>query len=59
MRRLIAVLGIVISIGAIYLALRDVDLGRAWAAFGQIQPGIFVLGLIPWTVAIGSRKGSA
>src|SRR3954469_9112448 len=55
MKKLIAVLGILISIGALYWAVRDIDLARAWAAFGEIQPGIFALGLIPWVVAIGSK----
>src|SRR5690348_12189793 len=55
MKELIAVLGILISVGALYLALRDIDLAQAWAAFGRIQPGVFALGLIPRTVAIGSK----
>ena len=36
-------------------ALRDIDLAQAWAAFGHIQPGIFLIGLVPWLVAIGSK----
>src|SRR4051794_33152847 len=55
MKKLIAVLGILISIGALYWAVRDIHLAQAWAAFGQIQPGLFALALIPWRITIGSK----
>ena len=53
MKKLIAVLGILISLAALYWAVQGIDFGQVWAAFGHIQPGIFALGLIPWVIAIG------
>ncbi len=55
MKKLIAVLGILISLAALYWAVQGIDFGQVWAAFGHIQPGIFALGLIPWVIAIGSK----
>src|SRR6476469_5111750 len=55
MKKLIAVLGILISLGALYFALKDIDFGQVGAAFGRINPLYFVLGIAPWLVAIGSK----
>jgi glycosyltransferase 2 family protein len=55
MKKLIAVLGILISLGALYWALKDIDFGQVGAAFGRINPLYFALGLAPWLVAIGSK----
>ncbi|MGI8589078.1 MAG: lysylphosphatidylglycerol synthase transmembrane domain-containing protein [Chloroflexia bacterium] len=55
MKRLIVAIGILISIGALYLALKDINFADLLAAFGRINPALFALGSIPWAVAIGSK----
>ena len=55
MKKLIAALGIGISLVALYLALRDIHFDQVAAAFGHINPAIFALALLPWLVAIGSK----
>ncbi len=55
MKKLIAVVGILISLGALYWALKDINFEQVTAAFAHINPAIFALGLVPWVVAIGSK----
>jgi len=55
MKKLIAVVGILISLGALYWALKDINFEQVAAAFAHINPAIFALGLVPWVVAIGSK----
>ncbi len=55
MKKLIAALGIGISLVALYLALRDIHFDQVAAAFGHINPAIFALAVLPWLVAIGSK----
>ena len=55
MKKLIAALGIGISLVALYLALRDIHFDQVAAAFGRINPAIFALAVLPWLVAIASK----
>ena len=55
MKKLIAVAGILISLGALYWALQDIHLDLVWQALGHIDPRIFALGLVPWVLAIASK----
>ncbi len=55
MKKLIAVVGIGISLVALYFALRDIHFDQVAAAFGHINPAIFALALLPWTVAIAGK----
>jgi len=55
MKKLIAALGIGISLVALYLALRDIHFDQVAAAFGHINPAIFALAVLPWLVAIASK----
>ncbi|HMA37025.1 MAG TPA: lysylphosphatidylglycerol synthase domain-containing protein, partial [Chloroflexia bacterium] len=55
MKKLIAVAGILISLGALYLALKDIHFDEVAAAFGHLNWAWFALGWLPWLVAIGSK----
>jgi uncharacterized membrane protein YbhN (UPF0104 family) len=55
MKKAIAALGILISIGALYLALKDIHFDQVWAAFGHLNPLVFLLVLPFWLVAIGAK----
>ncbi|HUS15515.1 MAG TPA: lysylphosphatidylglycerol synthase transmembrane domain-containing protein [Chloroflexia bacterium] len=55
MKKIVVVVGILISIGALYFALKDIKFDEVAAAFGRIDPLWFAVGLVPWVVAIGSK----
>src|SRR3954463_7717336 len=55
MKKIIALAGILISIGALYLALRDIRFDDVWQAIQTVSVPLFLLAFVPWTFCIWGK----